>query len=870
MTISVTDGGVFKEVAYGCVDIDLMFGLMGIARYGTQSYLPAGVAGSFEGASRRNSQRNVPMVVEDDGTVTILRNATNGELNGAYYSYYTVADSGALIEYRPTNARYLPKFLPNHKPESVSQGSEGVFLGMAAPNAGGNLVPFIALTSGTLNQDLHVGCVLNWTIPDVRLTSPVIDGDYVYIFNWNLTGIQINVWRVAIADIRANETVTPTQITGWTTTRSWAPAVTNNDKIILAEAASSFNNPGWPAYVSNPDNHFRQDGPNYSGMELRGASNGAGKIRLRLGSEYYTITTDNNDQRTWWQLSLVVDVNAKTAAPDAGVTLPIQVTYDPTTKVITRTGAIVMDRGIGEGVPLGNWYPSLAFNLVKGKLYAYGTPNEGVGRLRVSNLKAGLTSVYDALLFNNTVTIQQDLLLVDAFGSAVGGELRKPHLFPNNRILTYGFYNPSPGQVSTGWVMSLMGNDGFAYNTLAGQISGRAPTVTRAPINAAGIVGGISEVSATGVVTYTPAQLNAGRLSCAQSLNENLQAVNANVISISQALLDSTLTALLMPSGLTVSDATKKGLSVFLPLNTALPAILTAMVIADDGTAWSVIGTAIPNSRTGAITQLSTVTYKAKAQTGNGANNRTILLVDPVMGSSIYEGTDCWMISITGRYGVNYPGNSNNVSWRGYFAKASPTILNESSLVAIADYTYINNQDTAMATPWGFGHLNGNVNRETLSGTAITFVPTCTNMAGYNTWADGATKMLVSQIVAQGWYVYFTEQMPLFSKGRTHTLPIVTVDLTTIKANPANSTFYAYAQALDDGTAQYLVLATPAAETDSYFHIGNIYTNATQVASHTITKTTMFGGKHLSPTRRGNSIPVSSGNPAVGGGEYLW
>lgn len=868
MTISVTDGGVFKEVAYGCVDIDLMFGLMGIARYGTQSYLPAGVAGSFEGASRRNSQRNVPMVVEDDGTVTILRNATNGELNGAYYSYYTVADSGALIEYRPTNARYLPKFLPNHKPEYVAQGSEGVFLGMAKPNAGGDLVPFIALTSGTLNQDLHVGCVLNWTIPDVRLTSPVIDGNYVYIFNWNLTGIQLNVWRVAIADIRANETVTPTQITGWTTTRSWAPTVTNNDKIILAEAASSLNNPGQTAYVSNPDSNFRQDGPNYSGMELRGASNGAGKIRLRLGSEYYTVTTDNGDQRAWWQLSLVVDVNAKTATPDAGVNLPIQVTYNPTTKVITRTGAIVMDRGIGEGVPLGNWYPSLAFNLVKGKLYAYGTPNEGVGRLRVSNLKAGLTSVYDALLFNNTVTIQQDLLLVDAFGSAVGGELRKPHLFPNNYIMTYGFYNSSPGVINSGWVMSKMGADGFAYNTLAGDITGFAPTVDRVPVSAAGYIGGISEVMADGSVTYTPTQLNSGRLSCPMFVNERMTA-SGPTISVTQAVLDAAANTLIAAAGITAATF---GVSLFASQRlVAIPAIITVMVIATDGTAWSIIGTGVPNPRTGgAITSIGSVTYSSKVQTGSGAANRTLGLMDPAAGNYVYEGTDCYIVSITGRHTVFYPGNANNINWRGYFSKSAAGTLNTSSLVALADYSYINNQDLPMAIPGSFGHVAGAASRDTLSGTAILYTPTCTNMAGYNTWADGATKMLVSQIVAQGWYVYFTEQMPLFSKGRTHTLPIVTVDLTTIKANPANSTFYAYAQALDDGTAQYLVLATPAAETDSYFHIGNIYTNATQVASHTITKTTMFGGKHLSPTRRGNSIPVSSGNPAVGGGEYLW
>lgn len=872
MPISAVNGDKFKQVAYGCNDIDMMFSLLGISRFGTQSYLPPGVAGSFEGASRRNTERNVPLVVEDDGLVTLLRNSTNGQWNGAYYSYYNVADSGALTGYRPTNTRYLPKFLPNHKPATVSRGSDGVFLGMATPNAGGADVPFVALTSGTLNQDLHVGCVLTgWTPTDLRRTVSVIDGDYVYLFYWDIAGIQISVWQIAIADIRANESVTPTAITGWTTTRSWAPTVSNNAKIILSESTTTLSNPGQTAYISNPDSNFKVDSPVFSGWEIHGASNGAGKIRLRIGSEHYSVTNDNMDQRGWWQLSLVVDVNAKTATPDTGVTLPLQLTYNLTTQTITRTGAVVIDRTVAEGAPLGNWYPSLAFNLIKGKMYAYCTPNEGVARLRVSNLANGIASEYTALVFNTPVSLQQDLLIADAFGSAVGGELRKPHLLPNNRILTFGLYNPSPGQIAGGWVLSEMGADGFSYDTLAGTITGRAPTVNRAPASADAYVGGISEVSATGVVTYTPAQFSSGnRLSCPQSINENLQPVNGNVVSIPQSLLDSTLSALLSVASITVSDATKKALSVFVPLNTSLPAILVALVIADDGAAWSVIGTATPNNRSSGITQLASVTYCAKAQTGNGNANRSIGMSNPMGGASIYEGSDCWMFSVTGRNMVLYPGNANSINWRGYFAKASPSTMVQASLVALADYTYMNDQNVAIATPWGFGHLNAQVDRATMSGTSISFIPTAKSIAEYNAWVDGTPKMLVSQIVAQGWYVYFTEEMPLLINGKERTLPITTVDLTEVKTNPANSTFYAYAQGLDDGTARYLVLATPAAETSSYFHIGNIYTDATHVLNHTIQKTTMFGGKHLSPTRRGNSIPVSSGNPAVGGGEYLW
>ena len=868
MTLSVNQNGSFKEIGYGCQDLEDAFALMGLVRYGTQDYLPAGVAGSFEGAARRVSSRVVPMTVEDDGTLVMLRNATNGLRDGVYYSYVGLTDAGEMQAYRPTNTRYLPKFLPNHTPVTIGRGNDGVFLGYANNNSDSSSALFVALTSGTFNQDLHVGAVLTGINPDPVHCSPVISGDALYILVRDATlGLAFAVWSAPLASIRSNDTVALTQVTGWTTVRGWSSNVTGNAQIYFAEGASSLNNAGKASYLSQPNN-LTVDNVYQSGIDFELAADGNGKIRVLYGAEHYVVASDQTSSRSYWRLSFVVDPVAKTATPDAGVSLPLRPSY--ANGVVSFPGALYTLRSDFDASPLGNYYVSTAYSLVRQRMYTYATPNSGPASLYSATLDKAYSRRFDMLLYTRRTLNPAGQQAADAFGSAVGTELRKPQHLPNGNLMVYSLGNSIPGQLTEGYVRAKLGADGFSYATLAGNFTGFAPTVDRAYINES-VNGeklyGISNIAANGTVTYSPAQMGPDRLSCPRFLDEYLNVSGSETMTVTQANLDSVVAAVANGAGLGTLLQFRG--TVYIPQNPNIPAIVHVILVTSDKRGFGVVGTCVASARTGNIT-LSGGTYLNRYQMVAVGQAIESYFSYPSHGMTIYEGTDCWFVSFAGRYRLGYVGNGSSVSWRGVVAKSAPGSFVSGSLVGAMDYHYLNSGNPPFAVPgWGFGYLDGNNSSGRLSGSALLFVPVGKTLADYNAWSAGTTKVLLSQSVAQGWVVYFTESSPLLLQGKAYSLPITNIDLTKVDPSPANKTFYAYVQ-LVDGVASYVISGTPLTETASRFHIGNITTNASQISAISITKTTMFAGKHLSPSRRGNSIPVSSGNPASGGGTYLW
>lgn len=86
--------------------------MMPISHYGSQNYLPAGVSGDFNGASENQSQRRNKILLENDGTLVLLRSGTNGSVEGLFYSYLanalSVDDMSRTIN---TSRQYKPGFL---------------------------------------------------------------------------------------------------------------------------------------------------------------------------------------------------------------------------------------------------------------------------------------------------------------------------------------------------------------------------------------------------------------------------------------------------------------------------------------------------------------------------------------------------------------------------------------------------------------------------------------------------------------------------------------------------------------------------------------------------------------------------------------
>lgn len=95
-------------------------------------------------------------------------------------------------------------------------------------------------------------------------------------------------------------------------------------------------------------------------------------------------------------------------------------------------------------------------------------------------------------------------------------------------------------------------------------------------------------------------------------------------------------------------------------------------------------------------------------------------------------------------------------------------------------------------------------------------------------------------------------------------MPVQTINLTSIQANPANSTFYLYITIVE-GVAVYQISATLLTEELYRVYIGTIVTGSSSISSITTEKVTRFLTYRPSTTKRGSAIPASTGVPSSTG-----
>lgn len=128
-------------------------GILPLSSYGTPDYLPVGLAATFEGATTITSPKDAGMFVEDDGTLIILRNGTNGSGRGVYYAYLRNAMVGDLRQPIRTNKKYRPDYFPaGMEAAYVISCSESIIMGRLQDANGVLGDYFISLTNGTYND----------------------------------------------------------------------------------------------------------------------------------------------------------------------------------------------------------------------------------------------------------------------------------------------------------------------------------------------------------------------------------------------------------------------------------------------------------------------------------------------------------------------------------------------------------------------------------------------------------------------------------------------------------------------------------------------------------------------------------------------
>lgn len=257
----------------------------------------------------------------------------------------------------------------------------------------------------------------------------------------------------------------------------------------------------------------------------------------------------------------------------------------------------------------------------------------------------------------------------------------------------------------------------------------------------------------------------------------------------------------------------------------------------------------------------STVTgvSTAKLSTASGAVAWGVVNSSPMLDTHttspmiIAEASDYVFLGGSSPWLVSYIGNSGQPS--------QALAITASGYKRIREYqahTYINSETIYFIPGKGPAAQNLAIDNQ--------FAITVMTMVLFgNTYAtaevnQGVNLVAATQAVYGSWNLYFAEEVRCQITGVTGRMPKKTVDLRTVKANPANTTFYLYAK-LTNGTFDYIVSATVLAADKTMVPIGTTVTNNTQIASVAVQKTFSIDGFSLSQNLVAYAIPNSAGLP---------
>jgi len=230
--------------------------------YGDREFLPPSVTGSFESGSNTTPYSNVAMMMEDNGTLMILRPGTDGDSAGVYYSYLrnAMTETDLAKNLVMSNVEYRPAYFPDGmRAKCILKGTQDIITGiMKDATTGAHTGYFISLTNNTMDQTKHTGIfVPNGNFLSVRGPLPglyhtpfgFIKGNYVYILHdiHQEGKIGYRVWRLNKNELITGNFTSATQIKGWTINRGQNGVVTRDDIVIYDDVVSSTINTGIPS-----------------------------------------------------------------------------------------------------------------------------------------------------------------------------------------------------------------------------------------------------------------------------------------------------------------------------------------------------------------------------------------------------------------------------------------------------------------------------------------------------------------------------------------------------------------------------------------------------------------------------------------------
>lgn len=851
-------------------EFNKIISVLPLSHYGSFNYIPAGVYGSYEGASDVINYRYRKLFVEDDGTLMILRPGTNGAKRGVYYSYLNnVLSTTALNGAINTNKEYKPGYFGSSMTAKYVFATDNrVTSGVAVDSSNAQYV-FVSWMNGTLNDTQHSGVFIQYStiLPNGGTVRFVMTGNTeIFFFVEVSTGsnLAFEVRSVPISQVQAGIIATVTTYSTWSTTGFYG-TVTNSPALTIIPLLQS-SNAGDNPYMLFPAATVSAN-PFMTGVDIYAAQNSAGTIRLRVVGDAWC-TTPLRNIRPKHTFSFLLNVTAKTATLEAGNVAPLTITDPGSGSVLNVSGSTYST----DPIPTLNTNRS---NYVMGYYYfnngttlAIASPNQG-DTLLVRGNYPNATSVYDTLQVRShptSINYTQSNMNYQ-YGSPVGSNLMSMEWLPNNRYRVTSLIGS--------WINSVnqyVPCATYTFDSVSlGTINGYRPTTNRyASTYDNNHRFFISTINGNTVTTNGGMFIENAKVSSGLVYDADMNSTGS--MSVPNSLLTSFKLAQLPSTGIDMNNVSS--ITLYVPQQTDCPAFALITAVTTTQTSYVKVIEVNVNTRTGAITTLTfkRSVYEGSGQFGSLAQPATYGVLQASTGLTIYDAGTFYFIGGADPYIYKTTGDSNAITFR---AKVTKSTGQMDSFVPTSSYQ--NHVPSSGSMPFaapgvGFGYIDyaASWNDDAVR---LIFQPCGTTLAQYNAWADvGSPILLASQDVAQGFIIYFTEPTSLLLSGKSFTLPVQNIDLTTVKTNPANSTFYIYA-IMEEGLAKYIASETVIAEsgTSAYntFWIGTVTTNALQIDTINIYKRSRLDVFGTSLEAAGSSIPVSYGLP-TGSGTINW
>ena len=835
-------------------------GSIPLTRFGNLLWMPINFSGSFEGATRTETLWFNAMTVEDDGTLVLLMNATNGVRESVYFSTFDIANA-EIVKHNPIATEYRPPFIKS------TEWIGGLYQCMAKTAIWGKLYgnssydAFVVLTNGSLNPEGHVGAYLDNTGLSVTDSGTVVaSGQYVYLLQPS-SGVDIDVYRISIVDIKTKSVVAWQKVTGITT------------------YGMNLNAPNYPS-IHVADNLFGDNINDYPLFRKVGNPATFSPSRIQIYGDVNPTTGE-----IWFRwLACGQHPFNNTYYADA---MGFVCVFDPVKLTATVPESLRGDTTL-VGTTDGPGYVLSGPNAYSGeavKIRSNSQPHDsaiigqnGIGfAINYGNENAGTICPFTVPNFKNywefwdyskyTTVNKTTRNLIRRYPGPFGDSSRLLHVLATDRIGCISYTNDGDNwnsRVASFPVTAISASMNYAFNTQRlGTINGFQP-VSRSDLMSKfkGSHCEYHDLNGTSV-SVGCGRLWENSLSAYTAVDKDLN--YSGSVSVTQAQWDSLKQAVKAAAGESIWPSGVI-LNVYMELqifnDTRIPCIgIVSLYNASARSLMTVAFSFNTSGRTGAIASLS---FKRVLFTWNQTNSNGILnrgretLAPTCVARNASEGFT--VVSISAYYANNGIGSQPGLGLTVMHLDGADDYRSDWIKTASNNPWYFGFTHYGVIPGYGLGAHDMTANRA-LSGTGLVWRPIGKTKSAIEAWATGGTQyMVMSQQAPVGWFAYIGESIPVYMSGKFVVMPATTIDLTKVKANPASSRFYVYV--VDNGTTfEYQTFSAPLEETLTRCYVGFIETDTLKISRQSMVKITRIGIYRLSATQMGSAIPVVGGSP---------